>query len=280
MRNTRRGTLPVEGRNHDEQSAVPTDWQPPHLNDSELKHRFGDSVLLEFIRGHSSSAILRELIQNEYDAGGNILQVEFGDAGLEVSGNGTPIDKRGWRRLSVTMGTGSVPDFRGKVEQKANGIGSKNFGLRSLFLFGDRIYVRSNGHQTLLDLQHGTPTQPRTDPTTTGTRGVRIHIPYRAEATGALSAFTVDTEAAILDDFAAQISLSLLKLAHHGARKSLGRVIVSSARTDRRLVWEAKCEATRHGETRSETSRSPNRNDRFKLRKDAVRRRIGVAETF
>ena len=237
MRNMNSEALSLEGRDTDGQAAAPTDWQPPELDSSELQHRFGDSVLLEFIRGHSSSAILRELVQNEYDAGGNVLQATFGDTSLEVTGNGAPIDGKGWRRLSVTLGTGSVPDFKGELKQKANGIGSKNFGLRSLFLFGDRIYVRSNGKQTVLDLQHGTPKQARIDTTTTGTRGLRIHVPYRTESIGALNAFTVDTESEVLDDFVAQISLSLLKLAHHGERKSLRRVIVSSARKDRRIIW-------------------------------------------
>ena len=238
MRNTRSQALSLKRVDHERQPTVLTDWKPPDLDASELQHRFGDSVLLEFIRGHSPSAILRELVQNEYDAGGSILRVTFGDSDLEITGNGTPIDRKGWRRLSVTLGTGSVPDVRGELEQKANGLGSKNFGLRSLFMFGDRIFVRSNGYQTLLDLEHGTPKQPHTDTTTTGTRGVRIHVPYRTEAHGALNAFTVDSEAEVLDNFAAQISLSLLKLAHHGARKSLGSVIVSSTRTNRRLVWK------------------------------------------
>ena len=222
----------------DGQPAATTHWQPPELDTSELQHRFGDSILLEFIRGHSSSAILRELVQNEYDAGGSVLEVAFGKTSLEVTGNGTPIDRKGWRRLSVTLGTGSVHDLHGELKAKANGIGSKNFGLRSLFLFGDKIYVRSNGKQTLLDLQHGALKQPRVDTTTAGMRGVRINVPYRTESVGALKAFSVGTESDVLDDFSGDISLALLKLAHRGRRQSLGRVIVSSARKDRRIVWK------------------------------------------
>ena len=250
MGNNRSGELSVRRRSQNGKPAIPADWQPPDLDAFDLQHRFGDSVLLEFIRGHSYSAILRELVQNEYDAGGRVLQVTFGDTGLEVTGNGTPIDRKGWRRLSVTLGTGSVPDFRRSLEEKANGIGSKNFGLRSLFLFGDRIYVRSNGYQTLLDLRRGTPKQPRPDSTTTRTRGVRINVPYRTDANDALSPFTIDSEAEVLNDFAAQVSLSLLKLAHYGTRKSLGRVIVTSARTKRQIVWKQNVKqltATRRG---------------------------------
>ena len=237
MRNTNSQALSMDERDTDGQPTARTDWQPPELDTSELQQRFGDSVLLEFIRGHSFSDILRELVQNEYDAGGNVLQVAFGDTGLEITGNGAPIDGKGWKRLSVTLGTGSVPGMKGALEQKVNGIGSKNFGLRSLFLFGNRIYIRSNGKETVLDLQHGTLKRPRIDATTVGMRGVRIHVPYRTNSIEGLNAFTFDKESNILDDFAAQISLSLLKLAQHDKKKSLKRVIVTSARNGRRIIW-------------------------------------------
>ena len=213
-------------------------WQLPDYPTSELQHRFGDSVLLEFVRGHSYSAVLRELAQNEYDAGGRTLQVSFGDTGLEVIGNGKPIDRKGWRRLSVTLGTGSVTHLQGDLEQKANGIGSKNFGLRSLFLFGDKIYVRSNGRQTMLDLQRGTPRQTCADPSTTGTQGVWIYVPYRRAENGYLNPFTADTEVQVLDEFSEKLSLSIIKLANHGAKKSLDSVIVCSASTNRQITWK------------------------------------------
>ncbi|MCG8621140.1 MAG: hypothetical protein MJE68_03925, partial [Proteobacteria bacterium] len=174
------------------------------------------------------------MAQNEYDAGGSALEVAFGQTELEVRGNGIPIDRKGWRRLSVTLGTGN------DIEEKANGIGSKNFGLRSLFLFGDKIYVRSNGNQTLLDLQHGTPKQPCADPTTAGTQGVRIHVPYRTEPVDKLSEFTTSGESEVLDEFASTVSPSLLKLAHYGTKKSLERVTVSSERHNRQIVWKQK----------------------------------------
>ena len=230
----------LKKRGPDEQMVAPTAWQPPEPATSELRHRFGDSVLLEFIRGHGPSAVLRELVQNEYDAGGSALHVIFGETALEVRGNGAPIDQKGWRRLSVTLGTGSVPGFKDDLMEKENGIGSKNFGLRSLFLFGDNIYVRSNGRQTLLDLRRGALEKPRPDPTTVGIRGVRIHVPYRTEPTGSLNAFTESVESAVFDDFATHISPSLLKLAHHGTRKGLRSVIVSSARESRQIVWRQR----------------------------------------
>ena len=171
----------VKKRHSNEHLVTMTTWRPPELDTSELQHRYGDSVLLEFVRGHGPSAVLRELIQNEYDADGSALQVVFNETELEVRGNGTPINQKGWRRLSVTLGTGSVSHFKDELKEKENGIGSKNFGLRSLFLFGDRIYVRSNGRQTLLDLYQGALETPQPDLTTDGMQGVRIHVPYRVE---------------------------------------------------------------------------------------------------
>ncbi len=89
----------MKHKSQNKPSDMSLDWQPLELDTSELRHRFGDSVLLEFIRGHGPSAILRELVQNEYDAGGSRLEVTFGESGFEVTGNGTPIDRKGWRRL-------------------------------------------------------------------------------------------------------------------------------------------------------------------------------------
>lgn len=52
--------------------------------------------------------ILRELVQNEYDAGGTELRIEFGQDALVVSGNEMPINKAGWDRLGVMLGHGLV----------------------------------------------------------------------------------------------------------------------------------------------------------------------------
>jgi hypothetical protein len=74
------------------------------------------------------------------------MQATFGQEHLNISGTGRRVDKAGWERLSVILGTGDVISSGGisrKVQPKENGIGSKNFGLRSLFLFSDRIYLRS-----------------------------------------------------------------------------------------------------------------------------------------
>ncbi len=219
------------------QQVTPENWRRPDFDQSKLQHRFGHSILSEFVRGHGPSEILRELVQNEYDAGGSRLEVRFEESGLAIRGNGAPIGRKGWRRLSVTLGTGLVSGFDGEIEAKANGIGSKNFGLRSLFLFGDYIYVRSNGHQTVLDLRRGVPQRPIQDKSSVGTRGVMIYVPYRTEPFGNISPFTTVAEREVLDNFAAQISPTLLKLAQPGARKSLREVVVSSLREERRITW-------------------------------------------
>ncbi|MCY3856229.1 MAG: DUF3883 domain-containing protein [Rhodospirillales bacterium] len=218
-------------------AATATTWQPPDVHPSDLHHRYGNSVLLEFIRGHSPAGVLRELIQNEYDADGSDLRMVFGESRLSITGNGKPIDRRGWKRLSVTLGTGSVAGGEDAVTEKQNGIGSKNFGLRSLFLFGDRIYIRSNGRQTLLDARSGVLTFPAEDRTTAGERGVRIEVPYRQQSADGLNAFSTSFEVAVLDEFAERISSLLLKLAQPGTRKGLRNVSVVSVRTGRHIRW-------------------------------------------
>jgi hypothetical protein len=108
----------------------------------------------QFVAGHNAGDVLRELVQNEFDGQGDRLTATFGEDALDVTGNGRGITADGWERLSVIVGTGRVVGDGGAehVAPKTNGIGSKNFGLRSLFLFGDQIYVRSRGHVALLDL--------------------------------------------------------------------------------------------------------------------------------
>ena len=122
--------------------------------------RYTTSILEQFVLSHSFADVLRELAQNEYDAGGRRLAVTFGETSLQITGDGNPIDAKGWRRLSVTLGTGVEYGTGRSIEEKVNGLGSKNFGLRSLFLFGDQIRIRSGGRWTVLDVQRGTPEKP------------------------------------------------------------------------------------------------------------------------
>ncbi len=215
-----------------------SDWINQDLDELDLEFRVGDSVLTEFVRTHDPAAVLQELVQNEYDAGGNWLDDTFSESSLEIKGNGTPIDRKGWRRLSLVLGTGRVADSDEEVEAKKNGIGSKNFGLRSLFLFGDTIFIQSGGKKSVLNIRRGALPIPLTDPVTAKSRGVIISVPYRHEAAGALNAFTLDREREVMESLARSIAPTLLKLSEPRRRKSLEEVTVSSERLNRRITWK------------------------------------------
>jgi hypothetical protein len=220
-------------------------WEVPVFADADLKYSFGDSVIEQFALGHTASDILRELCQNEYDAGGDHLLVRFGEEALEVSGDGTPIDRHGWKRLSVMLGTGRIGGTAEQVEPKLNGIGSKNHGLRSLFRIGDQVFVRSGGRQTLLDLSRGAPLAPVADPSSSGTRGVRIVVPYRSETHGRLEPFDLLRERHDLEEVEEQLAPTLLKLADPRAARSLRRVTVTSQRCAKTLEWRQQVKRLR-----------------------------------
>lgn len=152
-------------------------WQQPRVEDLTLQFAVADSVLEEFVLGHDAPAVLEELAQNEYDASGGKMNVSFGQEALEISGNGRGIDSQGWRRLSVMLGTGWTSVANKSIPQKTNSIGSKNFGLRSLFLFGDQIFIRSNGRQTVLDITRGALQTPVPDPSSVGTIASFTRVP-------------------------------------------------------------------------------------------------------
>lgn len=208
--------------------------------DGRLRFTVGGDFLEEFVAGHTPSDMLRELVQNEYDAGGSRLEAVFDDEGLRVRGNGNPIDSAGWRRLSVMFSTGHVAGGvagLGDVQPKLNGIGSKNAGLRTLFLVGDRIHVRSSGEFTLLDLRRGALPSPEPDPTSRRSRGVEISVPYRHSNSRLLEAFTAESELEALESFSNDLSQVLLKLAQPGAGRNLTHLAVSSKRHNRRVSW-------------------------------------------
>ncbi|HEY1832774.1 MAG TPA: DUF3883 domain-containing protein [Acidimicrobiales bacterium] len=207
--------------------------------DQELRFSFrvGTSLLAEFALSHSPADVLRELVQNEYDADGTELTIDFDDDALVVSGNGRTIDSGGWRRLSVMLGTGLVAGGEERVDAKVNGIGSKNFGMRSLFLFGDRIEVASGGRRTILDRTRGSLDALLPDPASSGVRGVRITVAYRQTADGPLLPFDRERELEALRTIAAELAPTLVKLSQPGNGKSLRSVIVRSTRLGHELRW-------------------------------------------
>jgi hypothetical protein len=220
-------------------------WQPPQVED-QLRTRLGGSVVDEFVAGHDVTDVLRELVQNEFDAGGSRLAVTFGQDALLVTGTGKPISASGWRRLSVILGTGRVvgENATGPIAPKTNGIGSKNFGLRSLFMFGDRIHVRSNGHVAVLDLPQLATARVR-DNAPAGTRGVTIHVPYRTKPFEGLQPFLVEDEQRTLDVMAGGMLATLAKLALPGSSGGLEEVRLRSDGTGRQIRWLQKARTER-----------------------------------
>lgn len=61
----------------------------------DLQFRVATSVLDEFALSHTPADVLRELVQNEDDAGGTELVIDLGEDALVVHGNGRTIDKAG-----------------------------------------------------------------------------------------------------------------------------------------------------------------------------------------
>jgi hypothetical protein len=217
-------------------------WQPPILAGG-FKARIGSSVVEEFVAGHDAGDVLRELVQNEFDAGGTQVSVTFGRSGLTVAGNGRPIDSKGWSRLDVILGTGHVVggESEDSIEPKENGIGSKNFGLRSLFLFGNRIHVRSNGRMAVLDLP-SMGTQQLKDAGSRSRRGVSVHVPYRSEQFQSLAPFTIEWEQRALDRIEGGLLATLVKLALPGARPGIRGLTLVSERTRREFAWRQNAE--------------------------------------
>ncbi|MBD9573697.1 DUF3883 domain-containing protein [Pseudomonas sp. PDM23] len=221
------------------------DYVPPDFSGSR-RTRIGSSFIEQFVAGHDASDVLRELVQNEYDGGGEKLTLTFGSRSLEVTGTGRNIDRNGWERLSVIVGTGNVMGSQQAevVAPKENGIGSKNFGLRSLFRFGDEIHVRSAGQVALLDLQTQETGLER-DPASLKVKGVRVHVPYRQKSTERLEAFTVEREEHAIELMARGMPDTLVKLALSGKKRGLREVSIHSIRTGRTLHWKQDAKSER-----------------------------------
>jgi hypothetical protein len=264
----------------DEPTYVPPDFS------SSRRTRIGSSFIEQFVAGHDAGDVLRELVQNEYDGGGESLTLNFASKSLEVVGSGRNIDRNGWERLSVIVGTGNVMGTNRAevVAPKENGIGSKNFGLRSLFRFGDEIHVRSGGQVALLDLQTQETGRER-DPAWSKKKGVCVFVPYRSESTERLEAFTVEREEHALDLMAASMPDTLVKLALSGKRKGLREVSIQSVRTGRVLHWKQDAKRERSSATRViMVKRSGKLNDQdgkqVQFQEEEFSRTIEIPEQF
>ncbi|RRH96896.1 DUF3883 domain-containing protein [Mesorhizobium tamadayense] len=215
-------------------------WTPPDFEPSDFAQSIGASFVEQFVLGHDPIDVLRELVQNEFDAGGETMSLVFGRSGLTIKGSGRHIDELGWSRLSVIVGVGRVVgDTSARVAEvapKERGIGSKNFGLRSLFRFGDRIHVRSNGTMAVMDLPT-LGTKRLADPASEGVIGVTIYVPFRDRDAGKLPAFTEEVEASAIEGMAAELFDTLGKLSLAGATRGIRRLELKSSRTGKNLLW-------------------------------------------
>lgn len=203
-----------------------------------LTARIGSSQVDQFVLDHGPADVLRELVQNEFDGGGEEMTIHFGREALTVSGSGKPVTASGWTRLSVIMGTGEViGDEPGEaIEAKQNGIGSKNFGLRSVFYFSDRIHVRSNGQMAILDVRD-LKVGRQADPGSTGRKGVIVQAPFRQTNLRRIPAFTIERERDAFDEIKAALFPTLLKLAIEGKRGGLRKLALASDRLNETLEW-------------------------------------------
>lgn len=211
------------------------------IDELPLRYEVGESVLEQFAMSHTPSDILRELVQNEYDAEGHALDINFGRDRLVITGTGNPIDSAGWKRLQVMLGTGRVQNLDTYVEPKESSIGSKNFGLRSLFTVGDEIWVTSGGKWSVLHCGRGALYPPR-DGRDSPRRGVRIDVPYRQSAMGALEPFTPERRSAWVRQIADSVAETLIKLAYPERSRSLRRAVL-------RIDGEALVTWTQRAET-------------------------------
>ena len=221
---------------------TPAGWQKPDIAGLDLQFRMTRSVLDEFVEEHSASDVLRELAQNEFDAQGTSMEIVFSADSLHIRGNGVPIDASGWKRLSVMLGQGQVAGSDQIIKPKTNGIGSKNFGLKSLFSFGPQIFIRSAGLQTVLDYHRGTLPRPRPEPDSKRKPGVEIQVPYRTAADGNLMPFGLEEEKVAVDQFGQSLIPTLIKLVIPDSPKQLKRLVVKSERHDQRIGWTQSAE--------------------------------------
>jgi hypothetical protein len=140
-------------------------------------------LLMEFLNDLRWDDIVTELVQNDLDQGASITRIRFDRDRLVAEGNGAAVDDEGWQRLTYVQGAG------GEVPAKRNGIGIKNHGLRTCFLFGDDIAVRSGGKRIQLTLRREGPgtrffpgawEHPAPDEDGPA-EGCRIEVPFRTD---------------------------------------------------------------------------------------------------
>ncbi len=137
----------------------------------------------QYLQGLRSDDLIAELIQNELDEDTSHTSITFDADQLTCQGNGYPVDKDGWTRLSFIMGAGNL------APRKHQRIGVKNHGLKVCFTVGDDINVRSNGkfiNQTLYKDGINRPPSPGAyahplPDETAPNKGCLVEVPYRCK---------------------------------------------------------------------------------------------------
>ena len=154
------------------------------MTTSHYVQRF-DSVpqFWQFLKGLRADDLIVELIQNDLDANAKRTSISFESDRLVCQGDGEPVERNGWERLSYVMGAGDL------VESKQFRIGVKNHGLKACFSLGDDIVIRSDGlrmDQTLyMDGLNSHPS-PGTSPCPEADEnapsvGCSVEVPYRTK---------------------------------------------------------------------------------------------------
>ena len=176
------------------------------------------------------------------------------------------------------LGTGWVQNLDTYVDPKESSIGSKNFGLRSLFTVGDVIWVFSGGKWSVLHCKKGALYPPRED-LNSPRRGVRIEVPYRHSKLGALEPFTRERRSAWVEEMGHSVAATLIKLAHPDQSRSLCRVVLN-VEDGLGISWEQRAKelpSTRQrDEANSATGRAEECRSSRKFRRARVQRQVQI----
>ena len=164
------------------------------FKEEEFQQKLGPNIIEQFVKSHDLAGMIAELIQNDFDAKSRRLRIRFMEDRLVAESYGLKVDKKGWERLSYWLGVG-------EDAAKTGGIGRKNFGLRALFLVGDRITISSGGYKTALVFNWGARKKKIRDNATYPVGlSFRLEIQYREEPLWKIPVFTRKREEELFND--------------------------------------------------------------------------------
>ena len=67
------------------------------------------ALLTEFLQNVRTEEVITELLQNELDQGARTTTISFERDRLVAEGDGRPVDRAGWERLTYVLGAGLAP---------------------------------------------------------------------------------------------------------------------------------------------------------------------------